>query len=286
MRTNVIAISGALVCAATAVLAVDLPARKPGLWEVTLNMAGGKIPPRAMKFCTDAETDASLYKLGMNAAQGMCSRHDIQRSGNNVTIHIPKSTKTVSAKFPNGQEPNFEKSANSRAVLADWITAAENPYFAKATVNRVWSHFFGNGLVEPVDDLTQEREKNLLLEELAKQFAQHKFDLKYLIRAIVSSRAYQATSIARNENSDELRLFARMPVRALSPEQIYESLAEVTRIQEQRDPRDANSDGRPVMQTGGSSSGAPAKTYTVSSFPMMMDAGAPKSAICRMYLPS
>jgi Protein of unknown function (DUF1549)/Protein of unknown function (DUF1553) len=162
------------------------------------------------------------------------------RSGNNVTIHIPKSNKTVSAKFPNGQEPNFEKNANARTVLADWITAAENPYFAKATVNRVWSHFFGNGLVEPVDDLTQEHEKNPLLEELAKQFVQHKFDLKYLIRAIVSSRAYQATSIARNENSDELRLFARMPVRALSPEQIYESLAEVTRIQEERDPRDAN----------------------------------------------
>jgi Protein of unknown function (DUF1553)/Protein of unknown function (DUF1549) len=161
------------------------------------------------------------------------------RSGNNVSIHIPKSNKTVNAKFPNGQEPKFEKNNNARIVLADWITAAENPYFAKATVNRVWSHFFGNGLIEPVDDLTQEREKNPLLEELARKFIEHKFDLKYLIRAIVSSRAYQATSIARSENSDELRLFARMPVRALSPEQIYESLAEVTRIQQERDPRDA-----------------------------------------------
>jgi hypothetical protein len=161
------------------------------------------------------------------------------RSGNNVTIHIPKSTKTIAAKFPNGQEPNFEKSANSRAVLADWITAAENPYFAKATVNRVWSHFFGNGLIEPVDDLTQEREKNSLLEELAKQFVQHRFDLKYLIRAIVGSRAYQSSSVARSENSDELRLFARMPVRALSPEQIYESLAEVTRIEDERDQNQA-----------------------------------------------
>ena len=79
-------VSGGLACATTAVLAVDLPTRKPGLWEVTLNMPGGKMPPREMKFCTDAETDAALYKLGMNAAQGICSRNDIQRSGNVVTM--------------------------------------------------------------------------------------------------------------------------------------------------------------------------------------------------------
>jgi Protein of unknown function (DUF3617) len=87
MRTTVLAaaiVSSAL--AATVALAVDLPARKPGLWEVTLNLAGGKMPPRVMKFCTDAETDAALYKLGMNAAQGMCRRNDIQRSGNIVTM--------------------------------------------------------------------------------------------------------------------------------------------------------------------------------------------------------
>ena len=89
MRTIVLAaaiVSGALACAATAALAVDLPARKPGLWEVTLSMAGGKMPPQVMKFCTDADTDAALYKFGMNAAQGMCSRNDIQRSGNVVTM--------------------------------------------------------------------------------------------------------------------------------------------------------------------------------------------------------
>ena len=80
------AIVSGLACAATAVLAVDLPARKPGLWEVTLNMPGGKMPPRLMKFCTDAETDAALFKLGMNAAQGICSRNDVQRSGNVVTM--------------------------------------------------------------------------------------------------------------------------------------------------------------------------------------------------------
>jgi hypothetical protein len=153
------------------------------------------------------------------------------RSKGSISIKIPKSNKTVTAKFPNGKEPSVDAVVNPRATLAEWVTAPENPYFARATVNRLWAHFFGNGLVEPVDDLTQEREKNVLLDEIAREFAKHQFDLKYLIRAIVSTRAYQTTSAAKGENSDELRLFARMPVRALSPEQIYDSLIEVLRLE-------------------------------------------------------
>jgi hypothetical protein len=80
------ALLGGIACAGTGALAVDLPTRKPGLWEVTLHMASGKMPPQLMKFCTDAATDAQLYQLGMSAAQGMCSRNDIQRSGNVVTM--------------------------------------------------------------------------------------------------------------------------------------------------------------------------------------------------------
>ncbi len=160
------------------------------------------------------------------------------KANGKASIRIPKLNKSVSAKFPNGREPTFTQGSNPRTVLADWITTADNPYFARATVNRVWWHLFGNGLVEPVDDLTQEVDDNPLLEELAKQFAEHKFDLKYLIRAIVSSRAYQTTSAAANESADDTRLFSRMSVRALSPEQLYDSLAEVTRLPPTTAPRD------------------------------------------------
>jgi hypothetical protein len=153
------------------------------------------------------------------------------RTSSGLSIKVPKSNKAVSAKFPNGKAPNLEKMTNPRTTLADWVTAPENPYFARATVNRLWAHFFGNGLVEPIDDLTQELDKNPVLDELARQFAAHNFDLKYLIRAIVSTRAYQATSAAKGESSsDDLRMFARMPVRALAPEQIYDSLLEVLRV--------------------------------------------------------
>jgi hypothetical protein len=80
------ALLGGLVCAVTAAQSDDLPKRKPGLWAVTLHMAQGTMPTQGMKFCTDAATDAELYRFGMNAAQGMCSRYDLHRSGDVATV--------------------------------------------------------------------------------------------------------------------------------------------------------------------------------------------------------
>jgi Protein of unknown function (DUF3617) len=65
----------------------DFPPRKPGLWQVNMTMAGGQMPPQQMKMCIDSATDAEMYKLGMNAAQGMCTRPDVNRSGNTVTMN-------------------------------------------------------------------------------------------------------------------------------------------------------------------------------------------------------
>jgi hypothetical protein len=65
----------------------DFPARKPGLWQVDMAMTGGPMPPQQMKMCIDTATDSEMYKLGMNASQGMCSKPDISRSGSTVTIN-------------------------------------------------------------------------------------------------------------------------------------------------------------------------------------------------------
>jgi Protein of unknown function (DUF1549)/Protein of unknown function (DUF1553) len=154
-----------------------------------------------------------------------------QGGGNRTTIAIPKEGKTVQARFPDGSQPNFKKGVSPRVVLADWATSADNPYFARAAVNRMWAHFFGVGLAEPVDDLLREPGKNELLDELARGFAEHQFDLKYLIRAIVSTRAYQLTSVATDPSQNEPRLFARMAVKALTTEQVIASLIEATGYQ-------------------------------------------------------
>jgi len=143
-------------------------------------------------------------------------------------IDIPGTDKKVKAKFPDGKEMKEER--GTRAILADWMTAKDNPYFARAAVNRVWEYLLGTGLVEPVDE---ESEENLpshpeIMDLLAKQFAAHDYDLKYLISTITLTRAYQLSSKQTNSAQADARLFARMRVRGLSPEQLYDSLAVAT----------------------------------------------------------
>jgi Protein of unknown function (DUF3617) len=65
----------------------DFPPRKPGLWQIDMAMQGGPMPPQQMKMCIDVATDAEMYKLGMNASQGMCNKPDISRSGSTVTVN-------------------------------------------------------------------------------------------------------------------------------------------------------------------------------------------------------
>jgi hypothetical protein len=150
------------------------------------------------------------------------------------TIAIPGKNKVARARFLLGPEPTFKPGDNARAMLADWVVSPTNPYFARAGVNRMWSFFFGIGLTDPIDE---QGDHNLpshpeLLDELARQFTEHQFDLKYLIRAIVASQAYQRTSTVSPSAKDDPRLFARMSVRGLSAEQLFDSLAEVTEFEE------------------------------------------------------
>jgi hypothetical protein len=143
-------------------------------------------------------------------------------------IKIPNSKpeRTVKAKFLDGKDPKFAKDVDARALLAEWMTAADNPFFAKAAVNRLWAHFFGLGIIDPVDEPNPDNPPSHpeLLDELAKQFALNKFDLKYLIKAIAYSDAYQRTSRQTHPTQADPRLFARMSVKGLSPEQLYDSL--------------------------------------------------------------
>jgi hypothetical protein len=155
----------------------------------------------------------------------------VQNGANTTSILIPKLGKTVQARFPDGTEPKFKNGVNPRVVLAEWATSSNNKYFARAAVNRIWAIFFGVGLVEPVDDLLREGGKNEMLEELARQFADHQFDLKFLIRAIVNTREYQLTSMRTDPSQDDSRLFACMPVKPLSTEQVIASLMEATGYQ-------------------------------------------------------
>src|SRR5207248_9117983 len=137
--------------------------------------------------------------------------------------------------FLNGKEPRFKFQVSPRQTLVEWMTATDNPYFAPATANRMWAYFFGIGLVDPVDEMVGAEHTAShpeLLAELAREFAAHKFDLKYLIRAITASKAYQLTSAAPEKFPDQPQLFVRRAVRGMSAEQFFESVATATGYQE------------------------------------------------------
>ncbi|MBS0208189.1 MAG: DUF1553 domain-containing protein [Planctomycetes bacterium] len=146
------------------------------------------------------------------------------------SLMIVGTERTVQARFLDGAEPDWSQRQSPRAALADWITADDNPYFARAAVNRLWAHFFGRGLVNPLDDLggISAPSHPELLDELAQAFVASGYDLKFLIRAIVSSQAYQRTSRQTDSSQQEPALFARMVLRGLTPEQLFASLAVAT----------------------------------------------------------
>jgi len=118
----------------------------------------------------------------------------------------------------------------NRAALATWMTSPDNPYFARAMVNRTWWRLFGRGLVHPVDDMHEANPSTHpeLLDLLARQFIATGFDLKSLTRAIVSSRAYQRTSRPGEADTKQAELFGRMAIKVLTAGQLYDSLEAVT----------------------------------------------------------
>jgi hypothetical protein len=145
-------------------------------------------------------------------------------------LSIPGTERVAQARFLDDKEPRWRYKVNARTTLADWMTDPDNPYFARAAVNRLWAHFFGAGIVEPVDDLTDENQPSNpeLLDELARQFVHHGFDFRFLIRAITLSKTYHLSSIHPSATPPNMHLFAYVAVKGLSQDQLMESLTLVT----------------------------------------------------------
>lgn len=147
-------------------------------------------------------------------------------------LQIPGSDPpvTVSPVYLDGAAVPLRRETNLRAALAAKITAADNPDFARAAVNRLWAHFFGRGFVEPIDDFRASNPPELpnLLDALAEDFRAHGCDRDHLIRAIVLSDTYQRSSVATETNADDDHLYTHARLRPLSPEQLFWSLVTVT----------------------------------------------------------
>ena len=117
-----------------------------------------------------------------------------------------------------------------RQELAAWLRRADNPFFAKALVNRYWKHFFGRGLVEPEDDMRVSNPPTNpeLLDALAADFVQSGYDLKHLVRTIATSRAYDRSSEPNEDNENDHQNFARYYPTRLSAEALLDAINSVT----------------------------------------------------------
>jgi hypothetical protein len=141
----------------------------------------------------------------------------------------PPSLREVAPQFLRGAKPALAADQPYLPVLAEWLTAAENPYFARALANRTWHHFFGIGLVNPIDDLNAKNAAThpAVLELLAKSYAASGFDQRQLMRAICLTKAYQRRSLPAGGSEQAGKLYAGRMVKILTPFQLHDSLEQV-----------------------------------------------------------
>ncbi len=149
----------------------------------------------------------------------------------------PSGRGVLQAEFLDGSQPKWPTGIAPRAVLAEWITAPDNPYFARAMVNRLWGQFFGAGLVDPVDDFRDDNPPcdPELLDDLARSFVKADFDLRWVIQAICMTRLYQRTSVRDDPRQDEGGMPARMRVKPLTGEQFFDNFALATGYRDDQD---------------------------------------------------
>jgi hypothetical protein len=151
-------------------------------------------------------------------------------SGN---MQHPVGNRVMQPKFLGGDTPEIN-GQDRRVVLAEWLTAPDNPYFATNIANRIWAHFFGIGIVEPVDDIRVSNPPSNpeLFEELGRRLVEYNYDFKQLVRDICNSQTYQRSYMRNATNEQDERNFAHAGVRRIPAEQLLDCLSQVTETEE------------------------------------------------------
>jgi hypothetical protein len=129
-----------------------------------------------------------------------------------------------------GQPVKVDSDQDPRQKLVDWMVDGKNPFFARAVANRYWAHFFGRGIVDPLDDLrvTNPPSNPELLDALARDLVEHQYSLKHLIKTIVKSRTYGLSSVPNEFNKHDKQAFSRYYPRRMSAEVLLDAVCQVT----------------------------------------------------------
>ncbi|MBA4191361.1 MAG: cell surface protein [Planctomycetaceae bacterium] len=173
----------------------------------------------------------------------------------------PVGNRVVKPKFLGATAPEIKPGQDYRAVLADWLASTENAAFARNIGNIVWAHFFGKGIVDPVDDVrvSNPASNRELLDALGQKVSAYKFDVKKLARDICLSRTYQLSTKRNPTNEWDERNFARQTVRRMRAEVLLDCISQVT----------GTSDRLPGLPLGGKAVQVPdgrAMNYFLTTF--------------------
>jgi Protein of unknown function (DUF1549)/Protein of unknown function (DUF1553)/Bacterial Ig-like domain (group 2) len=148
-------------------------------------------------------------------------------------VNHPVTGKPVPPTFLGGAVADVA-GKDRRAVMAEWLTSPQNPYFARNLANIIWAQFFGRGIVDPVDDarVSNPASNPELLDELARRLVEYNYDLRRLIRDICTSRTYQLASVTNDSNAGDDRNFAHAAVRRIRAEVLLDCVSQVTEAKE------------------------------------------------------
>jgi hypothetical protein len=146
----------------------------------------------------------------------------------------PRTGKVMAPKFMGGKVPEIAPGKDRREALGKWMAAPDNPFVPKSTVNRIWFHVMGKGIVDPVDDFRDSNPSanDALLDALAADFVKNKFDVKHLIRTIMNSRTYQLSAQTNDFNKDDNKYFSHAVTKLLTAEQLFDALCQTTEVPE------------------------------------------------------
>ncbi len=180
----------------------------------------------------------ALYEITMDGKKEEVGAYI--KDGTARPIHIPDTDTSVVPRFLDGK-PYQGPPTLERHALGEWLTRKDNPYFAKAIVNRIWGHFMGRAFVEPLDGFGEEYPPSdpELLDTLADFFVISDYDLQYMMRIILNTDAYQRSSATNKSNKDDDTYYSHAYIKPLDPEQFFYSMLQATgfeRLQNRRDP--------------------------------------------------
>jgi hypothetical protein len=177
------------------------------------------------------------YKILENNRKDKFDKHEfdgeqivfMQREGE---VKNPRTGETLPPRFLGAATSTLPEAADRLEALAQWATGPENPFFARAQVNRIWYHLLGRGLVEPIDDfrLSNPPSNAPLLDALAADLVAHRFDFRHLVRTILNSRTYQLSEVPNETNADDETNFSHSLIRPLPAEALLDALSQVTEV--------------------------------------------------------